>query len=216
MAEIGLVCGMESEARALGRWRTDPRVAVAISGADPDRAETAARRMADDGVHTLISWGLAGGLAPHLEPGALLQPAAVILPGGTRVEFDRGLMADFAILGSDVVVANPAEKAQLHERTGALAVDMETHRLALVSMDTGVDLKIARAVSDPAGRALPALAATALGPDGRPRIGRVLRGLALRPWDLPALLAAKRDSDRALASLRGAADDLLGGLVAMR
>ena len=216
MAEIGLICGMESEARALGRWRTDPRVSVAISGADPDRAEAAARRMADDGVHTLISWGLAGGLAADLAPGALIQPGAVILPDGTRVEFQRGMASDFAILGSDHVVATTQEKTRLRAATGALAVDMETHRLARVSMDTGADLRIVRAVSDPADRALPGLAATALGPDGRPRIGRVLRGLALRPWDLPALLAAKRDSDRALATLRGAADDLLGGLVVVQ
>lgn len=213
MAEIGVVCGMQAEAQALGRWRDDPRISVGISGADPDRAETLAREMAASGVTNLVSWGLAGGLAPSLDSGVVLTVGAVILPDGTRVAFERGAMGDVAILGSDTVVASPDEKHRLWQQTGALAVDMETHRLAQVSMDTGVGLEIVRAVSDPAGRALPALAATALGPDGRPRIGRVLAGLAARPWELPALLAAKRDSDRALAALREAADSVFGALL---
>lgn len=204
--KIGVICGMEAEAAALGRWRSDSRVFVGISGARPDRAEELAQEAVAAGAHTLVSWGLAGGLANDVASGALIQPGAVIMPNGTRIEFTRGMMGDIAIAGSDVVLATRSDKSVLRGQTGAIAVDMESHRLAMVASDHGLDLKIIRAISDPFDRTLPALAATALGPDGRPRIGRVLLGLLSRPWDLPALLAAKKDSDRALATLRQAAD----------
>jgi hypothetical protein len=42
----------------------------------------------------------------------------------------------------------------------------------------------------------------------------VLAGLARRPGDLPALLRAGRDSRAALAALRGAADAVMGALLA--
>lgn len=216
MARIGIICGMEAEARALGDWAHDPEVCVAISGARPHVAEMAARKYAGDGARCLVSFGIAGALEPGLAPGDLLVGRAVstgmvTLPlanPGAGVEGRRVSLA-----GSDKLVPDAAAKATLWQATGAAAVDMETHRVALAARDLGVPCYAIRAVSDPADRALPASAADALGEDGRPRIGHVLLGLARRPWDLPSLLAAKRDSDAALAALRAVADDLLAALL---
>lgn len=199
-----MICGMEAEAAALGQWRDDPRVFIGISGAQPDRAEALALEAADQGAKVLVSWGLAGGLAADLKPGTLIQPDCVSHPDGSQISFRTQPYSTGLIAGSDAVVASPAEKLVLRQGTGAAAVDMETHRLAQVAMERELDLKIIRAISDPADRALPTLAATALGTDGRPMIGRVLLGLIRRSWQLSALLAAKRDSDAALATLRGA------------
>ena len=71
-----------------------------------------------------------------------------------------------------------------------------------------------RAVSDPACRALPKVAAGALDADGRPRIASVLAGVLRSPADLPALVSAARDSRAALAALRNAADAVFGALTA--
>jgi hypothetical protein len=79
---------------------------------------------------------------------------------------------------------------------------MESHHLARAALTARRPFAALRAVSDPVDRALPPLAADALGPDGRPRTGAVLAGLARRPGQLPALLAAARDSAAALAALR--------------
>lgn len=210
---IGVVCGMEAEAEALGDLRHDARFSVGISGAQSDQAETLAREAADAGATILVSWGLAGGLAPDLQSGRLIRPDSVVHPDGRRSSFCNGSFSTGTIAGSDTVAASPVEKAALREVTEAMAVDMETHRLAKVADERGLDLQIIRAISDPADHALPALAATALGPDGRPRIGRVMVGLLMRPWQLPSLLAAKRDSDKALATLRGAGQDELRKLI---
>lgn len=207
---------MVSEVESLGPWAHDPRVLTAVSGADPDRAEAEARRLVARECTLLVSWGLAGGLAPELATGVVIEPDVVILPDGTRVGAGLAGATGMSLLGSDRVVASPAEKAVLHASSGAVAVDMESHRLAGVARRSEIGLRVVRAISDPADRSLPSLAATALGPDGRPRIGRVLRGLLRRPHELPSLIAAGRDSQRALKALGASADRVFAGLFAPR
>jgi len=220
---LGIVCGMASEARALGRWASDPRVRVAISGARPDRAEAEARRLASEGCRTLLSWGVAGGLDPALAPGALLLPAAVIEADGTRRDLvgqdlvpalaGRAAGDPVLILGTERVLPDPAGKSRLHRETGAAAADMETHRVARAAAAAGLPALAIRAVGDPAGRAVPALATRALGADGRPRLGAVALELLARPGDLPALIRLKRDTDAGLAALAAVAGPAIAAIL---
>ena len=230
---VGIVCGMVSEVRALGRWADDPRIAIAVSGARPERAEAEARRLVAEGCRVLISWGVAGGLDPALVPGELVFPAVVVAEDGgswpasqtviARLDraiqtaemprSSRGMTGKGAILGLDRMVLTVAEKAALFERSGAVAIDMESHRVALVAAAAGLPFLAVRAIGDPAGRALPALAARALGEDGRPRIGPVVAGLLRRPGDLGALLRVRRDTAAALASLAGIAEALIAAML---
>ena len=245
---LGIICGIEAEAAALGRWRDDPRLAIAITAGRPQRAESEAGRIAGQGVRALLSWGIAGGLDPSLRAGTLVVADGVIVPGGRPFAFDpaliaacraavprageppagrtapgrkpgtqsppRGLAGMLLLAGSDTVLCTPAAKAALRRRTGAAAVDMESHLAAAAARRARLPSLAVRAVSDPASRRLPALAATALDETGRPRAGAVLRGLVRRPWDLPALIAAGRDSRAALAALAAAADALIPALLA--
>ena len=230
---LGIVCGMVSEVQALGRWANDPRIGVAVSGARPGRAEAEARRLVAGGCRALLSWGVAGGLDPALAPGDLVLPAEVVAEDGGRLPLShtviarldrairtaemprpsRGMREPGAILGLDRMVLTVAEKADLYERTGAVAVDMESHRVALVAAAAGLPALSVRVIGDPAGRALPALAARALGEDGRPRIGPVVMGLLRRPGDLGALLRVKRDTDAALARLAAVAETLIPAIL---
>ena len=226
----GIVCGMASEARALGRWANDPRIGIGISGARPGRAEAEARRLVAEGCRALLSWGVAGGLDPALVPGDLVIPAEVVAEDGRNWPVSQELSAALAagvpsplrgegqgggrhLLGLDRMVLSAAEKAALFERTGAVALDMESHRVALVAAAAGLPFLAVRAIGDPAGRALPALAARALGEDGRPRIGPVVAGLLRRPGDLAALLRVKRDTEAALAELAAVAETLIPAIL---
>jgi hopanoid-associated phosphorylase len=214
---------MVTEVRALGQWARDPRVRIGISGARPGRAEVEARRLVAEGCRVLLSWGVAGGLDPELEPGDLVIPAGVVAEEGESWPLSQEFHANLSavvpaphrgvgqgggarLLGLERMVLDAAEKAALFEQTGAAAVDMETHRVAQVAADTGLPALAIRAIGDPAGRALPALVAGALGEDGRPAIGPVIAGLARRPWDLGALLRVKWDTDVALAALAAVVD----------
>lgn len=212
---LGIVCGMERERGALGAVARDPRVRVGISGARPERARSEAARLANAGCVALLSWGLAGGLAPALKNGDLVTARRVFSEGAGPIALTAVPGADDAKLcfGSEEVILTPEGKAALHRRSQAAFVDMETHRIARVGAEAGLPVYVLRAIADPAERALPTLAVNALDRTGRPRIGRVLTGLLRRPGDLPALLQAKRDADAAFASLGRAADDHLPRLL---
>jgi hopanoid-associated phosphorylase len=199
---LGIVCGLRSEAEALGIE------GAAVSGARPDAAEREARRLATGGVCALLSVGLAGGLAPAPAPGALRVPAAV-LDGDTLRPTDAGLALRLGLpvptgllLGSDTIVASAAEKASLHQRTRADAVDMESHRVARVAGEAGLPFLAIRVIADPCDRGIPVPARASITADGRVAVAETLARLAIRPWELPALIRLGRDSARAHAELR--------------
>lgn len=209
-ARLLVVAGLKREAQLA----VDSGATTVCSGGDVDLL---ARRLAavdTREARAVISFGLAGGLDPALAPGDLALGASVV-SGQARHETDvdltgairraletadlRCTVGPFA--GVDAAVLTPAAKADLRERTGAIAVDMESHVAARFAAARGLPFAILRAIADPAARALPPLAAHALTPDGGIAYGRVLAGLARAPRQIGALAAAGRDSRTAFAVL---------------
>jgi len=68
LTSAAIVTGIAAEAR-LARRLTDR---VACSGGDPDRAAEQAAALVAQGAELLVSFGIAGGLAPELVPGTLV------------------------------------------------------------------------------------------------------------------------------------------------
>jgi adenosylhomocysteine nucleosidase len=215
---LGVLTGMTIEAACLDALSGEPRPLVACSGADTARAHHRAARLIEQGAGALLSFGLAGGLAGDLAPGTLLLASAVVLADGTRFDTDRvwrdhlaahaarrGVELRSALLAaSDRVIASPAAKGVLAARTGAAAVDMESHAAAAAAQAAGLPFLALRVVADPADRAIPPPALAAIAPDGRTRPVRVALRLLLAPWHLPGLLRLGRDSDAALGALSAA------------
>src|SRR5262252_2897227 len=94
------------------------------------------------GVSGIISFGIAGGLAPGLVAGQWVAAAAIKTEqqrfptdwAWTRCLLERlpgAVHAD--IVGIDAPVADPADKRSLHVQTGAAAVDTESHIAAEVA-----------------------------------------------------------------------------------
>jgi adenosylhomocysteine nucleosidase len=214
VSRAGVVTGYRAEAECL----VDDRALAGVlrSGANASRARDAAERLLGEGAHGLISFGLSGGLAPDLRPGDLLLPKAVILPDGRRLAADAawrgglasileraGLSASEApIAGSDRLLATIEAKRALFERTGALAVDMESHAVADAAMQAGMPFVVVRAVADPSNQAIPRAARGAIDANGDIRRLAVLRGLMISPWQIGALISLGRSSARGLATLR--------------
>ena len=98
-------------------------------------------------------------------------------------------------------VLTRAAKAELRRVSAAIAVDMESGAAARFAAQRGARFVILRAVSDPASRDLPALAARAARPDGSVDHAAVLLGLCRAPWQAPDRVAAARDSAAAFAAL---------------
>ena len=209
-----VVTGLQREARAA----RGTGIETICSGGDSLRLADMLGELKASAFWGVVSFGLAGGLDPELEPGDLVLGGSVAHQGdsfgscaGTdrRAAKRRCLLATCAcskesMLGVDAAVMTPDHKASLRAKSGALAVDMESHVAARWARNHDLPFSIVRVVSDPAHRALPPIAATALKPNGDVDIFRVLSGLARAPRQLGALASAGRDSRAAFAALDGA------------
>lgn len=240
MSFIGIVCGLKSEATAVrGVLRTEGRDAgkfrIGVSGANAATAEAVARDFAKEGSNAILSVGVSGGLDPALGPGDLVVTSRVIgvgiaadpplappfQGGDKRIAFleaeeaggDQTGIVTRAVYGSDVIVQSAEEKAKLFARTGAVAVDMESHGAARAALGAGLPFLAIRAIADPADRALPAAALDAVAPDGSTRVFATLLKCAKAPGQFPALLQLGSDSEKALKALRRGLGPLLGRLL---
>src|SRR5258708_17529550 len=116
----GAVTGLAAEAEIA---REAGLVAAAGAGT-PEGTERAIRRLIEQGVAGLVSFGIAGGLAPNLASGTLIAPAAVRGTNGeahwvdvewharlTRAAHAAGLpLAGRGILAAEAIAAAMAEK----------------------------------------------------------------------------------------------------------
>ena len=213
-----MIAGLKSELAALrDSW---PDVQSFAAGGSAARAEKAARAM---DVDVLISIGLAGGLDPSLRCGDVVVGTGVVTADGTTYETDRDWRAHAAhdlagvggpvaaaVYGSDVAVTSAADKAALLRRSGAVAVDMESHGVARAAVARGLKLVVLRVIADPADRAIPASALGGMAPDGSTRALPVLGALLLDPREIPAIARLARDSRQAHQALRRVALGLAG------
>jgi adenosylhomocysteine nucleosidase len=209
---VAAVAGFRAEAGCLPGLD----VAVAFSGGSAERARLEAERLLAEGATALVSFGLAGGLAPGLRTGELLLPQTVCSAGSKSWSVDpvwrervhaRLARGGFeakagALLGSERIVATVLEKRALFEAVGALAVDMESHAVAAAAAEAKIPFLVLRAVADPAGQVVPQVAREALRPDGRIRVRATFGGLLRQPGELIALLRLARQSALALVFLR--------------
>jgi hypothetical protein len=79
---------------------------------------------------------------------------------------------------------------------------MESHVAAAFAAAHGLPFAAIRVVCDPADRAIPAFAASALKPDGEPDIAAVLLAVLREPRQIGPLVHLARDSGRAFAALK--------------
>lgn len=189
-----------------------------ICGGDGKNLGAALTHAMAAGCGGLISFGVAGGLAPDLQPGNCVIGSA-ILDGETQRLTDsrwaQRLMRIIpgAMLGPIAGVAEPiahaAEKRDLHQRTGAVAVDMESHVVARAAERHGVPVAAIRVVIDPAERTIPRSALAGTRADGTVDPLAIMRSLVRYPRDLIGLVQMSFDARAARATLvRGSA--LLG------
>ena len=144
----------------------EKKVAVVLTGAGRAAAEKATGAVLD--AHEpgwVISAGFAGGLQEGVRLNDLVLADAVLDTEGTKLRLDLRVDRDAlaasegvhagAILTVDRIVHDPAEKRALGEKTGALAVDMETIAVAETCRRREVAFSAVRVVSDTVEDELP-------------------------------------------------------------
>jgi hopanoid-associated phosphorylase len=206
-----IVVGLAFEARIAA----GPGVRVICSGDGRNLAAKLTAAIADarqrvQGCPGIISFGVAGGLAPKLRPGTCVVGSAVV--SGERhmpisAEWSQKLLQTIpeaipgVLLGVPTPIAHPDEKRELYLKTGAIAVDMESHIVAAVGLAHELPVAAIRVITDPAKRALPASAVAAMRPNGTTNIGAMLRSVLRQPKELPALVQTALDARAARATL---------------
>jgi hopanoid-associated phosphorylase len=162
------------------------------------------------GCHSIISFGVAGGLSPDLEPGDCVVASGIIDYPALRPTDPlwSGKLLDMIpdarhgpIMGVNAVVADPADKRKIHSATGAVAVDMESHLVARLAASYSLSFAAVRVVIDPADRAVPPAALLALAPDGGTDMSSMIWEILGRPSQLAALLRVAADAYAARAAL---------------
>ncbi len=183
---LTFACATSAEERVARRLGFDAvRVGVCVANGVPEGR--------------LVSFGLAGSLG-ELQIGDVLDATRVVDETGTTIWEGPGLGVRGArpgvVLGGDLLVHDPAERARLHESSGADAVDMESGVLARSGRLAGV----VRAISDDAGSAVEGVDTT-VHADGRTNVGGLLRWVATRRG---GAVRSMRDAVRALHALQEA------------
>ena len=215
-----IVTGLFSEARIAA----GPGMTVICSSSDPDQLRAQLDAFDHASVRGIISFGIAGGLDPSLRAGDLVVANEIMMGGRRyatapalsenlveRTNIGRRRIVSGTIIGAEEVILDPRDKVQLHEDTGATAVDMESHIAAAYAASVGLPFAAVRVINDPASRSLPALALNALKPNGDICPRKVLRGLAREPSVIPSLMRTAHDFNRAIATLRRCRRLLLDG-----
>lgn len=171
------------------------------SGAGAENARKAAELAVSKGATQLMSWGCAAALSPDLKMGDLVLAESLISSDGQEISVNATwhqhtknvLGADItvckgALIASEKVVSTAQEKHEIFEKTGAVALDMESGAIAKVATHYALPFLVIRAIADPASMDLPNALENALNEKGEVAITRILKSLVLNPKELPHLI----------------------------
>jgi hopanoid-associated phosphorylase len=199
------VVGLAKEARIARRTGLKPVIGAGDSHLLAERLEEAAK-----GATAVVSFGIAGALAPLLRVGDAII-ATHVVAGREHYTCDaawsqilRGKLANSRsaiVVGVDEVVFYVGKKKALFRDTGAHAVDMESHVAARFAERRGLPFVVLRVICDGSQRTLPPAVLEPLKPNGKPRLFAILKSVAHEPSQIPELLETGREAGKAFRAL---------------
>ena len=222
MRHLGIVVAIPAEVRSLTRQRVSfgrriilgEGVSVYLAGIGKTRSHLAAESLVEGGARALLSWGCAGGLVSTLRSGSVILPKNVIGADQTIYHADQKWheclwsrltshldVHDGLLVEGSTILADPEEKQALFERTGAIAVDMESASIASAAHDAGVPFLAIRAIADPVGQTIPRAIQSGVDGLGRLSFLKVIGELAKRPRGLLGMIRLGLSFRAAQASL---------------
>jgi len=225
----GIVVALPEELRTLTQSRLKQgecisvaeNILVTVSGAGSEKAAIAAQRLIDKGAEQLISWGCAGALAPHLKAGDLLIPSSILTQDNQRLssqsvwsqqlisELEQGIQCyNNELLESASIISLADEKAEQYQKTGALAVDMESAAVARVALKANIPFVALRSIADVADQDLPKAINYAMTAKGVISLPKILFYLCTHPAELIGLIKLGINFNRASKTLKKVASQL--------
>ena len=199
--------------RGVWLYRLHGAVVVA-AGMGAERAKVAVEAaLSESGVEMLVSTGLAGGCAPGLTAGSVLEASWVVdAETGERFPtYGTQGTEPAVVLATTDTVAGVQQKAELARRFGAAMVDMEAASVARLAQALGLRFRSIKGISDESDMEMSSLQAFA-GELGTFRTGAFALHTALHPIEWRQALVLGRNSARALAGLETTLRGVLGEL----
>lgn len=189
--------GLDYAVSALGQGR---RWVLAANGPGPRLARQAAAGALERVQGTVISTGFCGALDPSLAVGDIFV-AATVLDAASGAQYGTGTPGG-VLLSGDRVFVTAREKAELHESTGAKAVDMEAAAVAQTATEFGRAFRCVRVVSDAVDQDLPLDFNRYRDASGRFSKRRILSAALAHPFKvLPHLIQLDRQARYAARQL---------------
>jgi adenosylhomocysteine nucleosidase len=184
---------------------------VVVGAGDRERTQSLVESAAPQ-ASCLVSFGIAGALAPQLRPGDVIVSAEVVAAdhrwrGGE--DFCRRVAAlaralgavEGPVLGARAILPGAREKRWAWQQTGALAVDLESDIVARAAARAGIPFVVVRAIADALERELPPAALIPLSQKGRPKLKSVFASVVRSPRQIAPLIGLACETRRALAAL---------------
>lgn len=225
---VGIVTALAAEARALTSRSLRVREAIQLDagrsiylcGMGQEAARQGALALIETGADALVSFGVAGGLAPGLRSGTLLCPSCVLDershdyrpdPSWRAALLRRFAAASLPVMEQGSLLSLPAplltvtEKGAMRERHQSLAVDMESAAIARVADEHRMPFVVLRAIVDERDDQVPAPLQAGIDAWGRPLAARMLLTLLRHPHLLAELPGLAARMGKATRTLRAAA-----------
>ncbi len=218
----GIVAALPEELSLLFNRIPEPGVVASpregvfciLSGVGARCASESVKKLIEEGVDRLLSWGCAGGLAPEVQPGDLLLPKRVISSDGEewspdeiwRQRMQRDLegvcvVREGPLYSSRDPVITESDRKRLYEETGAVAVDMESGAVVQIASEQGIPCLIVRAAADCSKSGIPACISDSIDRDGFVNRRILFRKLLVRPSEWAKTIRLAREFRAACSTL---------------
>lgn len=217
-SKIALICGVAFEkktAEAVIRREKAERLTVFNAGMGAGRAREVVRKAADAGAVAIVSYGVCGGLDSGFVAGDIVMPKTV-LSKDTSIKVDAAWHARLVdilsvqyeprivpLYTADKVITEVAEKAELFEKTGAGAVDMESAIIAKLADEAGLPFIAVRVVHDSAAQRIPPAFAQIIDENGKPSVLKLIKALIFHWPGVKVLQGLADGSSQAKTNLDG-------------
>lgn len=176
-------------------------IILVYSGAGAENARKSAELAVAKGATKLMSWGCAAALSPDLKMGDLVladslmsadefeMPVNATWHQHTKNILDSEVVAyKGALIASKEIISTAQAKQALFEKTGAIALDMESCAIAQVAQHYALPFLAIRTVADPSTMDLPNAVLKALNENGEIEITKIIGSLVFNPKEIPHLI----------------------------
>lgn len=221
MSRIGIIAALPAEAKCLYSKKIKAGLPIEIqqdvflclSGIGHESALFAAKKLTALKVDALISWGVAGAIDKTVSSGDIILANSIINEGNRYSTSEDWLsrvsehlqstcmVSNGDIASSKEICASTTDKHHLLQKTGALAVDMESAAIAETATANNLDLLVIRTISDDADTSIPEAILKHTNNLGQPRIFNFMLSCILKPNQIREISSLASGYKKGLASL---------------